>query len=78
MRLICVCIVLCVGSGLVTGLSLVQGVCVKNDYRTEEEARAQQGLYSHWKKNKIMRPVCSCVNVGNTEYMFSSHQRALF
>jgi hypothetical protein len=26
MRLFCVCVVLCVGSGLATGLSLVQGV----------------------------------------------------
>jgi hypothetical protein len=46
-RLFCVCVVLCVGSGLATGLSLVQGVLpsvYKNDYGTEEEARAQQVL----------------------------------
>jgi hypothetical protein len=36
-RLLCVCVVLCIGSGLVTGRSLVQGVLpsVKNDYGTE-------------------------------------------
>jgi hypothetical protein len=41
-----VCVVLCVGSGLATGCSLVQGVppFVKKDYETEEEARAQKGL----------------------------------
>jgi hypothetical protein len=37
MRLFCVCVVMCVGSGLVTALSLI---CVKNDYGTEEEVRA--------------------------------------
>jgi hypothetical protein len=35
--LFCVCVVLCVGSGLATGCLLVEG-----DYETEEEARAQQ------------------------------------
>jgi hypothetical protein len=42
MRLFCVYVVLCIGSGLATGLSLVQGAptaCVKSDYGTEEEAR---------------------------------------
>jgi hypothetical protein len=42
-RLLCVC-VLCVGSGLATGWYPVQGflhLC-KKDYKTEEEARAQQ------------------------------------
>jgi hypothetical protein len=36
-RLFCVCVVLCVGSGLATGSLLVQGVLpsVKNDYGTE-------------------------------------------
>jgi hypothetical protein len=43
-RLFCVCVVLCLGSGLATGRSLIQGVLpsVKNDYKTEEEVRAQQ------------------------------------
>jgi hypothetical protein len=42
--LVCVCVVLCLGSGLATGWSSVQGVlpAVKNGYGTEEEARAQQ------------------------------------
>jgi hypothetical protein len=43
-RLFYVCVVLCVGSGLATGRSLVQGsyrLC-KQDYETEEDARAQQ------------------------------------
>jgi hypothetical protein len=41
-RLFCVCVVLCVGSGLVTGYHST--ICVKNKrgYETEEEARAQQ------------------------------------
>jgi hypothetical protein len=36
-RLLCVCVVLCFGSGIATGWSLVQGVLqsVKNDYGTE-------------------------------------------
>jgi hypothetical protein len=38
------CVVVCVGSGLATSLSLVQGVCVKKDYETEEEARPSKGL----------------------------------
>jgi hypothetical protein len=40
----CVCVVLCVGSGLATGWLLVQEsyrLC-KKAYETEEEARAQQ------------------------------------
>jgi hypothetical protein len=36
-RLFCVCVALCVGSGLATGWSFLQGVLpsVKNDYGTE-------------------------------------------
>jgi hypothetical protein len=51
---VCVCVVLCLDSGIATGWSLVQGVLlsVKNDYGTEEEARAQQGavetLMNEW------------------------------
>jgi hypothetical protein len=43
-RLFCVCVVVCVGTGLATDWSRVQGVLpsVKKDYGTEEEARAQQ------------------------------------
>jgi hypothetical protein len=45
MRLFCVCVVLCVGSGLVTGWSLSSKesyyLC-KKDYETEEDIRAQQ------------------------------------
>jgi hypothetical protein len=43
-RLFCVCVALCVGSGLATGLSPVQGVLptVLKDYGTEVETRAQQ------------------------------------
>jgi hypothetical protein len=43
-RLFCVCVVLCLGSGLATRWSLVQEsyrLC-KNDYETEEEAKAQR------------------------------------
>jgi hypothetical protein len=44
MLLFCVCVVLCVDSGLATGWSLVQGVLpsVKKAYETQEEARVQQ------------------------------------
>jgi hypothetical protein len=37
MRLFCVCVVMCFGSGLATGWSLVEGVLstAKNDYGTE-------------------------------------------
>jgi hypothetical protein len=46
LRLFCVCVVLCLGRGLVTGWSLAQRVLpsVKNDYGTEKEARALNGL----------------------------------
>jgi hypothetical protein len=43
-RLFCVCVVLCVGSGL-DGLiprPMSPTVCVEKDYETEKEARAQQ------------------------------------
>jgi hypothetical protein len=49
-----VCVVLCIGSGLPTGLSLVQGVLpsVKNDYGTEEEARGPvRAVRAFGKKN---------------------------
>jgi hypothetical protein len=43
-RLFCVCVALCVGSGLVTGWSPFQGVLptVWKDQETEKEAGAQQ------------------------------------
>jgi hypothetical protein len=43
-RLFYVCVVLCLGRGLATGCSLVQGdlPSVKNDYETEKEVRARQ------------------------------------
>jgi hypothetical protein len=52
MHLFCVSVVLCFGSGLATGWSLVQGVLlsVKNDYGTEKEARALNGLEEPSKK----------------------------
>jgi hypothetical protein len=48
--LFCVYVVLCVGSGLETGWSLVRVVCslCKKDYETEEEARAQQSAVDEW------------------------------
>jgi hypothetical protein len=45
MRLFCVCVVLCVSSGLATGLiprPRSPTGYVKKDYETEEDARAQQ------------------------------------
>jgi hypothetical protein len=46
MRLFCDCFILCLGRGLATGWSTLQGVLhsVKNDYETEQEARALNGL----------------------------------
>jgi hypothetical protein len=46
MRLFCVYIVLYLGGGLTTSWSLTQGVLppVKNDYGTEQEVRALNGL----------------------------------
>jgi hypothetical protein len=47
--------ILCLGSGLATGCSLVQGVLpsVKNDYGTEQEAWALNGLEEPLKKKFI-------------------------
>jgi hypothetical protein len=54
MHLFCVYVVLCLGSGLATGWSLVQGVLppVKNDYGSEEEAWVLNGLEEPSKKKK--------------------------
>jgi hypothetical protein len=55
MCLFCVYVLLYIGSCLAKSLSVVQGVLLsayKNYYRTEEEARAQQLLYSHWIKKR--------------------------
>jgi hypothetical protein len=51
-RLLCVYVVLCLGSGLATVLSLVQGVVhpMKNDYGTGEKARALNELEEPLKK----------------------------
>jgi hypothetical protein len=60
-----VCVVLCVGSGLATGWSLVQGVLpyVKKNYGTEAEARAQQKavapLMSEWVNTQIHKTLLS-------------------
>jgi hypothetical protein len=47
-RLFCVCVVLCVGSGLSKGWSIVQGV-VPSVYRLRnwKSSQGPQGLYSH-------------------------------
>jgi hypothetical protein len=52
MHLFCVCVVLCLGSDLATGWSLVQGVLpsVKNDYETELEAWDMNGMEEPLKK----------------------------
>jgi hypothetical protein len=44
--ILCVCVFLCLGRGLATSSSLVQGVrpSVKNDYGSEQEAKALNGL----------------------------------
>jgi hypothetical protein len=59
-RLFCVCVVPCLGSGLTTNLSLVQGVLpsVKNDYKTEE-ARVVNGLEEQPKKILSLVPKLS-------------------
>jgi hypothetical protein len=49
LRLFCVCVVLCVGSGLATGWSPVQGV-LQTVYRIKKlkkRPRPNKGLYSH-------------------------------
>jgi hypothetical protein len=49
-RLFCVCVVLCVGSGLAMGSSLVQGLLptVQKDQETEtERPKSNKGLQSH-------------------------------
>jgi hypothetical protein len=55
MNLFSVCVVLCLGRGLVKTRSLVQGVLpfVKNDYGTEQEARTLNGLEEPLKKSLI-------------------------
>jgi putative exporter of polyketide antibiotics len=52
MCLFSVCVVLCLGRGLVAGWSLAKGALpsVKNDYGTEEEARVLSGLEEPLKK----------------------------
>jgi hypothetical protein len=54
-RLFCVCVVMCLGRGLAMSRSLVQGVLpsAKNDYGTEEEARALNGLEEPLREKKI-------------------------
>jgi hypothetical protein len=57
-RLFCVCVDLCAGSGFTTGWSLVQGVLPtvkKKDYETEEEARAKKkgsSATDEWMKHR--------------------------
>jgi hypothetical protein len=55
MRLFCVCVVLCVGSGLATGWSLAQGVIHSLKMITElnKEARAPNGVEEPLKKKII-------------------------
>jgi hypothetical protein len=52
----CVCVVLCLGRGLATSWSLVLGVLstAKNDYGTESEARALNGLEEKLKKKIVL------------------------
>jgi hypothetical protein len=61
-RLFCVCVVLCIGRGLATGWSLVQGVLpsVLKDHETEEEARVQQ-------------KGCRAIDEWMNEFMSESH-----
>jgi hypothetical protein len=50
-HLFCVCVVLCVGSGLAIGWSLIQGVltiCVKKITKLKKRPGPNKGLYSHW------------------------------
>jgi hypothetical protein len=55
MRLFCACVVLCFGRGLAAVWSLIQGVLpsVKNDYGTEQEAQALNGLEEQLKKKRF-------------------------
>jgi hypothetical protein len=51
-RLLCVCVVLCLGSGLATGLSFVQGAIssVKIIAELNKRPGPWMGWKSHWKK----------------------------
>jgi hypothetical protein len=52
-RLFCVCVVLCVGNGLATGCSPVQGV-LPTVYRIKKlkKRRRSKGLYSHRERER--------------------------
>jgi hypothetical protein len=49
MRLFCVCVVLCIGSGLATGLSLVQGV-IPSVFKKRLLRNWKRGCKNYWKK----------------------------
>jgi hypothetical protein len=60
LRLFCVCVLSCVGSGLPMGWSLVQGVLptvykckIKEPHK--EEAKARNGLQRHWRRRRRRR-----------------------
>jgi hypothetical protein len=62
--LFCACIVLCIGSGLTTGWSPLLGVLptvYKNDYETEEEARAQ------YRAVDLLGRIRTCAHLGTTD-----------
>jgi hypothetical protein len=66
-RLFSVCVILSLGSGLATGWSLAQGVLpsVKNDYGTEYEAWALNGLQEPLEKKII-------IHYTTEDYQFAS------
>jgi hypothetical protein len=71
---VCVCVVLCLGRGLKTSWSLVQGVLpsVKYDYGTEYEARTLNGLEDPLKNIPVLLQIPS--RVGAIQILISVTQ----
>jgi hypothetical protein len=80
MNVWCVCVVLCLSIGLATGWSPVQGVLpsVKNDYGTEKESKALNGLEEPFKRNHWYRELNVFLFLINKTYVMSNSLRDCF
>jgi hypothetical protein len=77
-RLFCVC-VLCLGSGLATDRSLVQGIIpsvLKEDYETEEEDRAQQRAVESLMNKLKLNSVAFSPQTNYTDRATSAYRRS--